>query len=51
MAPETCALRILKAVAADKQEVNIGGKEILAIYLKRFFPGLFFRLVRRLTPK
>jgi short-subunit dehydrogenase len=51
MAPETCALRILKAVAASKQEVIIGGKETLGVYLKRFFPGLFSRIVRRMNPK
>jgi short-subunit dehydrogenase len=51
MAPESCAWRILKAVAAGKQEVVFGGKETLGVFLKRFFPGLFSRIVRRMMPK
>ena len=37
MPAEMCAQRILKAVAAGREEVNIGGKEVLGTYLKRFF--------------
>jgi dehydrogenase/reductase SDR family member 7B len=52
MAPEECARRILQAVAAGKQEVVIGGgKETLGVLLKRFFPALFSRIVRRMVPK
>ncbi|WP_317133169.1 SDR family oxidoreductase [Adhaeribacter rhizoryzae] len=47
MAPERCATLILKAVAANKEEVVIGGKEILAVYLKRFFPGLLSWALKR----
>jgi short-subunit dehydrogenase len=50
MAPETCAWRTLKAVAAGKQEVVMGGRETLGVFLKRFFPGLFSRIVRRMGP-
>jgi len=46
MAPEACARAILRAVAANKEEAYIGGKEIAGIYLKRFFPGLLSRVVR-----
>jgi len=49
MAPEQCAQRILTAVAAGKQEVIIGGKEKLGVYLKRFVPGLFTRIVRKMV--
>lgn len=51
MDPDKCARRILQAVAAGKQEVIIGGKETLGVYLKRFFPGLLSRLVRRMMPR
>ncbi len=33
------------------QEIYIGQVEVLAIYLKRFFPGFFTRLVRNFIPK
>lgn len=48
MAPEHCAALILKAVAAGKQEVIIGGKEKLGVYFKRFVPGLFARIIRNM---
>ncbi len=44
---ERCAEKILRAVERDREEVLIGGKETYAVYLKRLFPGLFSRLIRR----
>lgn len=46
MSPEACAEGIFKALVNKKEEVYIGGKETLAVYLKRFFPGLFSRILR-----
>ncbi len=46
MSPETCAEGIFKALLKKKEEVYIGGKETLAVYLKRFLPGLFSRILR-----
>jgi dehydrogenase/reductase SDR family member 7B len=47
MLPEVCALEILKAISAKKQEVYIGGKEKYAILIKRFFPGYFAKMIRK----
>jgi hypothetical protein len=44
--PEACAGKILRAVAANKQEVLIGGKEVVGVYLKRFVPGLFSKMLK-----
>lgn len=45
---EECAAQIVKSIEKEKEEVYIGGvKEIMAIYVKRFFPGLFSRIVRK----
>ena len=46
MRPEDAAPRIVDGVAKGKQEVRVGGKEIWAIALKRFFPRLTSRMVR-----
>jgi len=45
--PTDFARRALRAIAAGKNEALIGGKETLAVYLKRFFPGLLARMVRK----
>ncbi|MCB0705204.1 MAG: SDR family oxidoreductase [Saprospiraceae bacterium] len=47
MAPEVLAEKIIQALLAGKEEVNIGGKEVLGILLKRFFPRWFSRYIRK----
>lgn len=47
MSADLCASRLLKAIASGRDEVFIGGRELLAVYLKRFFPGLYNRLILR----
>ncbi|MFN8443823.1 MAG: SDR family oxidoreductase [Caldilineaceae bacterium] len=46
MAPEKLAVRILQAIERGEDEVIVGGKEVLAVYLKRFFPGLYATFIR-----
>ena len=46
MSPEVCAKKIVEAISKRKEEVNIGGKEIYAVALKRFFPLIFSRLIQ-----
>lgn len=47
MTPEKCAHLIIKAIEKKKEEAYIGGfKERLAIYMKRFFPTIFSKLIR-----
>lgn len=47
LTPEELASRIVGVIKSRKEEVYIGGfTEMSAIYLKRFFPGMFSRLVR-----
>ena len=48
MLPEKCAQGILKALEAGKEEVIISGKEQIMVYLKRFFPGLFNKIIRKI---
>jgi short-subunit dehydrogenase len=47
LSPEECARRMVQAVHRNKAEVYIGGKEILGIYIKRFFPALLRRMMRK----
>ena len=42
-----CAAKMAKAIANQKMEVYIGRKEVLGIYLKRFFPSILHRVVSR----
>jgi len=47
MLPDTCAERIIAAVEGKKAEVCIGGREVVAVYLKRFAPALLNRIIRK----
>lgn len=45
--PEVFAQKALKAIWKQKQEVTFGGKEKLGVYVKRFFPKLFYKIIRK----
>lgn len=44
------ARKIVSAIKKQKPEVLVGGRELLMVYIKRFFPALSRRLVRRINP-
>ncbi len=39
--------KMIAAIEKEKTEVNIGGREVYAVYLKRFMPSLFNMIVRK----
>lgn len=48
MPADVCAKKILKAIQSKKREASMGGfKEILALYLKRFFPGILANIMKK----
>jgi short-subunit dehydrogenase len=47
MAPAVFARKMVRAIEKKKEEVYIGGsKEKLAVAVKRFFPGVFSKIIR-----
>lgn len=50
LSPEYCARRIISAAEGHKAELYIG-KEQFLIYLKRFLPALFRKVVSHIKPK
>ncbi|MDH4089153.1 MAG: SDR family oxidoreductase [Cyclobacteriaceae bacterium] len=44
---EWCAKRIVRAIERKREEVYIGGKEVLGVYIKRLFPSLFSKIIRK----
>ncbi|XOV68576.1 MAG: SDR family oxidoreductase [Fluviicola sp.] len=47
MSAEECGRQLIHAVSKGKREVLIGNKEIKAVTLKRFFPKLFWKVIRK----
>ncbi len=50
LSAEECAKQIITGVVKDKEEIFIGGKELLIVKIKRFFPKLFSRIIRKQSP-
>jgi short-subunit dehydrogenase len=48
MTAEAFAKKALRAILSNKKEVYIGGAyEVFGVYMKRFFPSMVYRLVRK----
>jgi dehydrogenase/reductase SDR family protein 7B len=47
MSPEACARALLEATARGDEEILVGGYERVGVYAKRYVPGVFSRLIRR----
>jgi short-subunit dehydrogenase len=48
---EVCAQQILKGIKNNKEEIFIGGKELRAIWVKRIFPTLFAKMIKKQKPE
>jgi dehydrogenase/reductase SDR family protein 7B len=47
---DICVSKMLKALQNKKREVLIGNKEIWAVRIKRFFPALFWKIIKNQSP-
>ncbi|MBK9335882.1 MAG: SDR family oxidoreductase [Lewinellaceae bacterium] len=47
LAADDAARRILRAIQNGKEEIWFGGKEVLGVYLKRFFPAYFSKVLSK----
>lgn len=50
MSAEDCAKQIIAGILTNKEEIFIGGKELLIIKIKRFLPKLFGKIIRKQSP-
>jgi dehydrogenase/reductase SDR family protein 7B len=44
---DECAQQILKGIAAGKREFGVGGKELRALFLHRYFPNVFRKILKQ----
>lgn len=47
ISPEECARQILAGISAGKREFGVGGKELRALFLHRYFPNVFRKILKR----
>ena len=50
MSAEECSQQIIKGILNNEEEIFIGGKELMAVKLKRFFPKWFSKIIRKQNP-
>jgi len=50
ISPESAAQKIVKDLAKGKKEILVGGKELLLVYIRRYTPWLFYKIVSRISP-
>lgn len=47
LSAEQCAKKIIDAIAKQKNESVIGGTEIIAVYIKKYFPYIFSKIMEK----
>jgi short-subunit dehydrogenase len=50
MSAEEAAKQIIEGISNNSEEILIGGKEIKAVTLRRFFPKWFGKIIRKRSP-
>ena len=50
MTSEECAKKILAAIEQGKHEILIGRKEVFTVYIKRFFPKMLYKILKKQSP-
>ncbi len=50
ISPGKAARMILKGFERNKREVLVGGKELIMLYIRKFFPSIFFNIANRMKP-
>ncbi len=48
MTAEKCAKKIIKAIKKNKKEILIGKKELIMVYIRIFFPRIFYNIVNKI---
>jgi short-subunit dehydrogenase len=50
MSAEECAKQIITGISDNSEEILIGGRELKAVTLRRLFPKLFGKIIRKQSP-
>jgi dehydrogenase/reductase SDR family member 7B len=50
MPADQCARKIVRAVGQNRKELWIGGKEVILVYIRKYFPAIFHILAHKVKP-
>lgn len=49
--PDKAALKIVKGIRRNRREILVGSSELLMLYIRKFFPSLFFNIAGKIKPE
>ncbi len=50
ISPEKCAAKMVRSMKRGRKDVLIGGKELLMVWIHKYFRGLYYRMARSMNP-
>jgi len=51
ISPEKAAKKILKGIKKNKREILVGGTELIMLFIRKYFPSVFFKIASRIKPE
>ncbi len=51
LSAEQCADQLIKGILKNKRDIYIGGKEMMSLKIKRYFPNLFYKIIKKQSAK
>ena len=50
ISPERAAEIIIRGIIRNKREILVGSTELIMLFIRRYFPAMFFRLAGKIKP-
>jgi len=50
ISPDKAARKILRGFERNKREILVGGNELLMLYIRKYFPTIFFNIAGKISP-
>jgi len=51
ISPRRAALKIIKGIRHNKREILVGSTELIMLYIRRYFPSIFFNFAGKIKPE
>lgn len=51
ISPQRAALKIIRGIRRNKREILVGSTELIMLYIRKYFPSIFFNFAGRIKPE
>ncbi len=49
--PQKAALTIIRGIRKNKREIKVGGSELIMLYIRKYFPSIFFNIASKIETR